>query len=314
VGINHIVPQAKKFGGTFVRRAVSCRSILALSAALVLLPAAANASGLDLGTDADYAFIDLGTTTLGWNSGPLAGNVLFGQGLTVNTSGGNNGGLSNGGVIQYDNTVIANPSPPGSGLQNPPPTQLVSTSTTANALTTAQNVSNFASSLSATQTFGNISGPTTITGTSGTNVIDVANIQNAPLTINGPSNAQFVFNVSGQIQTNQTMTLTGGVTAGNVLFNLTGSSGSVLQTSGGDALVGTFLATRGGQFQFSELNLNGELINTDGNVQLVSGSKISPPATPIPGTLPLMATALVGGFAFLRKRRAQGRTAALAPA
>lgn len=73
--------------------------MIALSAALIALPAAAQitaaeASGLNLGADNDYALIDLGNTTLGWNSGPVEGNVLLGQGLTANLSGGNDGGLA----------------------------------------------------------------------------------------------------------------------------------------------------------------------------------------------------------------------------
>ena len=103
------------------------------------------------------------------------------------------------------------------------------------------------------------------------NVIDVGSIQNATLTINGSANDYFIFNVSTGIQTNHVMTLTGGVTASHILWNLTGT-GTVLQTSGGDVLVGTFLATNGGAFQFSELQLTGALINTGGNIQLVSGN------------------------------------------
>ena len=73
--------------------------MIALSAALIALPAAAQitaaeASGLNLGADNDYALIDLGNTTLGWECGPVEGNVLLGQGLTANLSGGNDGGLA----------------------------------------------------------------------------------------------------------------------------------------------------------------------------------------------------------------------------
>jgi hypothetical protein len=65
-------------------------------------------------------------------------------------------------------------------------------------------------------------------------------------------------------------------------FNLTGKSGNIFQTSEGNVLYGTYLATNGGQFNFSQLNLTGALINTGGNVQLVGGSKIltSAPFTP----------------------------------
>lgn len=289
------------------------RAFLALFAILAAQPASATLTpaeetGLNLGTDTNYGFVDLGSTTLGWNSGPIAGNVLFGQGLTANLSGGNNGGLTNGGVLYYDNTTTISGS-----LQNPVTEALVPTTSTLAALTSAQNVSAYAASLTATQTFGNITSATTITGNGGLNVIDVSNIHNAPLTLNGTANDYFIINVSGQIQTNQAMTLEGGVLASHVLFNLTGT-GTVLQTSGGDQLYGTFLATDGGQFQFSELNLTGALIDTDGNVQFVSGSEIGtvdpfsvPTPVPEPSTLSLLGFALFG-LAFTAGRVTHGHS------
>ena len=275
---------------------------LALSAGLFALPAWATGTSLDLGIDTNYAFIDLGATTLGWNSGPIAGNVLFGQGLTAHLSGGNNGGITNGGVLYYDSTALISGS-----LQNPVTKVLVPTSITNTALTDAQNVSSYASSLPANQTFGAITGTKTISGNAGLNVIDVASIHNALLTLSGPANAIFVINVSGKFQTNKAMTLTGGILASNVLFNFTGTSGQVLSTSGGDKLYGTFLATDGGQFQFSDLNLDGELINTDGKVQFVSGAKISDvtpfiASTPEPASMLLFGTGLLGIGFVMRKR------------
>ena len=312
----------------------SAMCVAILSAPLMTLPASADAiynstgetftptlvDSLNLGLFADYALIDLGNgTTLGWNSGPENGNVLVGNGVTVSTSGGTNGGL-NGNTLFYDSTTICNPGPcstkpPGSGLQNPPTTQLVPGSTTQAALTTAQNVSNFATNLAATLIIApQLTGNVTINGTAGLNVIDITSLQNAALSISGPSNAYFVFDVTGLVNTNADMTLSGGVTAANVLWNLTGTSGHVLQTSGGDSLVGTFLATDGGQFQFSNLVLNGELINTDGDVQLVSGSQIStangftPPrlrvSIPEPSTLALFAGLLLGLLGVRGLRRA----------
>jgi hypothetical protein len=273
----------------------------------------AQKAGLNLGSDLNYAFIDLGATTLGWNSGPIAGSALFGQGVTVQTSGGNNGGLTNGGKLYLDSTTVCSPSPCGSGLQNPTTNVAVSTSATSSAVTLAQNVSTYASSLTATQTFTKLTGTTTITGVAGLNVIDITDtgtgINNAQLTISGPSNAYFVFNVVGAISTNKSMTLSGGVTAANILWNLTGTSGQVLSTSGGNVLYGTFLATKGGQFQADNLNLTGELINTDGNVQFVSGAKISsfvPLNLPESTSIALFAAALAG-LALVRRRYSRKR-------
>lgn len=69
-------------------------------------------------------------------------------------------------------------------------------------------------------------------------------------------------------------------------------------------LFGTYLATRGGDFQFSELNLTGQLINTTSRIQYVSGSRQTyTPAVPEPGTWAMM---LLGfgaiGFSVRRRR------------
>jgi len=283
------------------------RALLKLGASFatlfVALPAslAAVPPGLDLGTDNNFAFIDIGPSTLGWNSGPVAGNVLFGGGLHAGLSGGNNGGITNGGKLFHDASAIISGS-----LQNPITLQLVPDSVTANAAAIAENVSNFASGLAATQTFSTINGTTTITGNGGLNVIDVNNIQNAKLTLSGGPNDFFLFNVSNAISTNQPMTLSG-ITPDQILFNLTGT-GTVFQTSGGDVSFGTYLATNGGRFQFSNLNLTGRLINIGGDVQLVSGSQI--PAVPEPGTFCLVvigAIAVAGGVRRSSRRAADNK-------
>jgi hypothetical protein len=186
-------------------------------------------------------------------------------------------------------------------LQNPITQTLVSNTVTQNAATIAQNVSTFASGLAATQNFTTINTTTTITGNGGLNVIDVANIQNAKLTISGGPNDFFVFNVSSAISTNQPMTLSG-VTPDQILFNLTGT-GTVFQTSGGDLSFGTYLATNGGKFQFSNLVLTGRLINIGGDVQLVSGSMI--PQVPEPGTLGLVGIGAIALLCALRKSRSR---------
>jgi len=280
------------------------RSLVLLGALLIAFPNAAPAAipaGLDLGMDNNFAFIDLGATTLGWNSGPIAGNVLFGLGLHANLSGGNNGGLTNGGVLFHDSSAIISGS-----LQNPVTETLVPTTTTQDAATIAQNVSNFASSLAATQSVGTtISGTTTITGNGGLNVIDVANITNAKLTLSGNANDFFLFNVSNAVMTNQPMTLSGGVSPSNILFNLTGTGTvAVFQTSGGDVSFGTYLATNGGKFQFSNLNLTGRLINVGGDVQFVSGSMI--PAVPEPGTFALIGIGAIALVCAVREPRRRG--------
>jgi PEP-CTERM motif len=263
---------------------------------LTALPARAltpaQQAGLDLGMDNNYAFIDIGPTTLGWNSGPIAGSVLFGNGLTANLSGGNNGGLTNGGILYYDNTVTISGS-----LQNPVTEVQVGTSVTDAAANIAHSVSDYAASLSATQTFTNITGTATISGNGDLNVIDANSIQNANLTLSGSASDYFVFNISDMIQTNQPMTLSG-VDPSHILFNLTGTGMVLFQTSGGNLLYGTYLAANGGRFQFSNLDLTGQLINIGGDVQFVSGSQI-PVHTPFIVPEPASTTLLLIGVGAL---------------
>jgi hypothetical protein len=282
-------------------------SLVVTAVLLASIPARADltpaqVAGLNLGPASIYAMVDLGNTTLGWNSGPIAGNVLLGLGVTANLSGGNNGGLTNGGILFHDSTATINGS-----LQNPVTQTLVPGSTTQAVLTAAQNVSNFASSLSATQTFTTINGTSTITGNGGLNVISATDILNATLTLSGSASDFFVFNVSHQVMTNRPMSLSGGVLASHILFNLTGTGNvAVFQTSGGDVSFGTYLATNGGTFQFSNLNLTGALINTAGNVQFVSGSSIPtfvPFIVPEPSTFGLLGIGLVALGAYRKSRR-----------
>lgn len=272
---------------------------LALLLAFALPASAQSLSGLDLGLANDYAFVSLGAGgSAKINSGPVTGSVLIGQGATLATSGGNNGGLTNGGILYYDNTASTD----SSGLNTPPATALVSVGLTLSALNLAQSVSAYASGLMATQTFSTINSATTITGNGGINVIDLADLKNADLTISGGPNDYFVFNVSGAVDSNNVMSLTGGALASHILWNLTGS-GTVFQTSGGNASIGTFLAVNGGDFQFSNLVLDGALINAGGHIEFVSGSHMTGFngfTVPEPSTMGLSA---IGIFALVTRRR-----------
>lgn len=177
----------------------------------------------------------------------------------------------------------------------------VASSVGTTAFNDAQTLSTDASALTATQTFTSITGTTTITGNGGLNVIDVTgsgnSVQNPTLTLSGTANDFFVFNIPGNFNENNPMILSG-VEASHILFNLTGTSGNIFSTSGGNVLFGTFLATDGGDFPFSSLDLTGQLINTGGHIQFVSGSEIGgfDPFTPPVSSIPEPASwALLGG-------------------
>jgi hypothetical protein len=83
---------------------INTRVVSLCAVATIALTSSALADTL-LSDFSDYAFSDLGSTAFGWNTGPVAGNVLLGQGLTANLSGGSNGGLTNGGVLYKDSTT-----------------------------------------------------------------------------------------------------------------------------------------------------------------------------------------------------------------
>jgi hypothetical protein len=210
-----------------------------------------------------------------------------GQNTKVDTSGGNNGQIT--GTINYDSTLTLANLQTGThgfgGLDTPPSAgQYVSVTTTFTnqAFADAATLSSDASGLTVDSTLSNINSATTFdiatadSNHDGLVVIDATNISNADIVLKGNSSSVFVFNVSGNYNTNKSLTLQGGVLATNVLFNFTATNGNVFQTSGGDASVGTYLATHGGDFQFSNLALNpGNLINTDGHIQFVSGSDLT---------------------------------------
>lgn len=290
--------------------------LLAASVAAISLTCAAPASanGLDLGTAGDYAVVDLGNgTTFGWNV-PVTGNMLIGNGVTAGFA----GGASITGRIYYDSTTQGQSTFTQVTGCNPASncSTQVSGSVTGDALTSANNVANYAAGLAANLTFGTINSATTFAATGAQTVVDVTSIMNAAITISGTASDIFVVNVTGAFSSNISMILTGGVTASDILFNFTATGAHVLETSGGNCggktcLYGTFLATKGGQFQFSNLDLTGALINTDGNIQLVSGSVVNyvpfMPQVPEPASIALFGTALLGlgGISVARRRKSK---------
>lgn len=269
-----------------------------------------------------YSVVSVGANaSIMVNSGPILGMVLVGDGTTVTSAGGGNGQIT-GGVHNSPPTTGCGPTGTScfSSLATPPTVTVVPSSVGMNAFTEAAELSADASALPPNLTFtGSFSGTRTFTGNGGLNVINFASLQNPKLTFSGTASDIFVINVSGSFNTNQPITLNG-VLASHILWNFTGT-GTVLQTSGGNSLVGTFLATKtGANFQFSSLMLTGQLINTGGHIQWVSNSRMLGFAPFIPreeavpepeaSSLLLFGMGLVAGAgALFRKTAARFRTA-----
>lgn len=258
----------------------------------------------------NYAVVSVGSgASINVNSGPINGSLLIGDGSTATAAGGNNGAITGG--------VFLSPPCPScnlSGLNTPPTVTTVASSVGTTAFSDAAALSAAASALTPSTSLGSISNTTVnIVGNGGLNVYSIpsGNQTNPTIHLSGGPNDLFVFNVAGLISTNTTWTFTG-VSASQILWNFTSTTGNCFATSGGNVVFGTFLATDGCNFQFSHLNIDGQLINTDGNIQFNSGSALTtfdpfvgtPAAIPEPGTLAMMGLGVTLCGALRRKRRA----------
>jgi hypothetical protein len=130
--------------------------------------------------------------------------------------------------------------------------------------------------------FTGISGATTITGVAGLNVINVIgniNLNNANLTLKGPSNAFFIVNVTGNMTLGGTASLlsSGGVTNSDILYNFTASNASI-STHVGDTTNGILLAAGCKSSMNLDGIFNGELIGT--KIALLSGATLNQTGAP----------------------------------
>jgi hypothetical protein len=178
----------------------------------------------------------------------------------------------------------------------------------------------FFAALAPTQTYSTLSEDQVINGVSGLNVIRITGdvTLKKTLTLNGPADAKFVFQLtSSDASSAKTLTLsgmnmilTGGVTGDNVLWDLHGGGGQVVITSDAD-VYGTFLAPDR-SFTGDHMNLLlGRVIaggspntadNSDNFLSIHSGSVINQPPSSVPapaslwGGLGLLGAMLAGKF------------------
>ena len=226
----------------------------------------AAAGVISLGTANNYGVLGLKNTAINNSLVTIHGNEGVSQGgkltnMAPSTITGNVYEFASGqysGPGHLGGTVITNPA--------------LLTQNDSDALTAATT----AAGLPATQTFGNISSNTTVTGNGALNVIDIngnINLNNASLTLTGTASDVFVVNVTGTLTCGGTggLMLGGGVTANHVLYNLT-HSGSTVTSHVGNVFFGTLLAPN---MSFNlDGTFNGEIIGGGQSIALLSGAQV----------------------------------------
>jgi hypothetical protein len=240
-------------------RPVRCPSLEDLEQRLALSTGAPS-----LGTAAQFAVLGLKNTQISSLISTVKGSVGISQGGTfLNTA----WGSVSGSVTEYANKEYVGSGKVG-GTVSVNPTLLTQVDSDALA------ASSQAAALTATQTFGTINRPTTITGNGGLNVIAIKGDINNGLTLKGTASDVFVVNVSGDaaLHGKATLGLSGGVTPDHVLYNFTGNRGRVdIDTSAG--VSGTLLAPH--ESVSLGATLNGEVIAGGNFLSLLPGSKVN---------------------------------------
>ncbi len=186
---------------------------------------------------------------------PLIGSLYLGGSQTANFSG---GALPIGGVLTDQGALLSS------------------------AASSAAKASSAFSALTPTQTVSGsqITNTTTITAGNpgGLNVINLSSItlgNGAVLTLSGSAGTEFILNDSGGMALNSAdIVLAGGLTANDVVFNVTGNN---VQASGGllneSVLAGTILAPNE-NVQLSPGSFAGSIIS-GGNINIASGANVS---------------------------------------
>jgi hypothetical protein len=302
---------------------------LAISA-LALVPAA-SAGVITLGTAAGYAiYAGPSETTTYSNPGNITGSVALGANGSINGS----GSSTINGAVYLDSGVsgYASGITPTGGYFSPYNlSQVYTDATTASIAAAALTATNttWASGMSDS---GSSSVTINATVPYGQTVVDIGGsginfTGTGGLIINGTANENVIINVtgtSGDVSfANSGITLTGGITASQVLFNILGT-GTALNITANNTFNGTFLVLSG-NVSANDGTLNGELLAVNDASQTVNGTVGSgtfhdnsgfavnyqayvpdggPLPTPEPATMTMLALGISGMLAARKRRQA----------
>ncbi len=249
-------------------------------------------TGINLGTasPANYSTLVAGPTAV-----TITGSsIIKGSAPSIGVPSG--GTISITGSSTVLGSVFADTSIPVSVTGSSSVGAVVQNSTTnaqlTQASTDARNASTTYAALPATLGTTSISGSTTITGTSGRNVMNLTSLNvsgSKIVTLSAPAGATFIINVSGTFDINgsSSIKLSGGVKAADVLWNITGTGTMRLNGSSefnGILLVPDRSVTLNGSSAFtgavicggSTLELKGSTSITGCGAPSSSGSTSSP--------------------------------------
>jgi hypothetical protein len=135
------------------------------------------------------------------------------------------------------------------------------------------------SAMTPNQTYGNVTGNLTMTGTSGINVISMSsvNVKSRVLTFSGPSDAVFIVNVAGHFEFAQSeIRLTGGVTANNIVWNFPTTGNTILLYKAENIIRGTFLAPQRDVNYHNPASFEGAIIAQGLNIHSMGNLKHVP--------------------------------------
>jgi hypothetical protein len=264
----------------------------------------------------------------------LSGDTVFGTNVHINTQTSLTGNVAVGGTLTLDSGpatihggLILNTTPTAALIINPGNTQLTVTSgqshaNLSGAVSAIQTQSTLYQGMTPNQTIsaGTInssSSPFTISAGSGTTVVDINGSlnPNAAITLSGTANDILIVNITGSLTLSGShgISLSGGLTASDVLFNVEG--GNVMLNG---TVNGTFLVANGTTAFSGTSTLNGSIldagivtaidVNADNitiNGAPFSGLVAAPEPAPLVKAISGLAT--IGIWGFFRRKRSKSK-------